>query len=90
MLDAKEAYGFAFLGLLRWLLMDNVLNSVTRRIAYFIISQIKSKYFSLFIYGIIAPSSRCFLNKHTINDDIGERVEARARTNSSFSSSTCE
>ncbi|MAO46054.1 MAG: anhydro-N-acetylmuramic acid kinase [Crocinitomicaceae bacterium] len=29
MLDAKEAYGFAFLGLLRWLLMDNVLNSVT-------------------------------------------------------------
>ena len=29
MLDAKEAYGFAFLGLLRWLLMDNVLESVT-------------------------------------------------------------
>ncbi len=29
MIDAKEAYGFAFLGLQRWLLMDNVLNTVT-------------------------------------------------------------
>ncbi len=29
MIDAKEAYGFAFLGLQRWLLMDNVLDSVT-------------------------------------------------------------
>ena len=29
MLDAKEAYGFAFLGLQRWLQMDNVLNTVT-------------------------------------------------------------
>ena len=29
MIDAKEAYGFAFLGLQRWLLLDNVLNSVT-------------------------------------------------------------
>ena len=29
MLDAKEAYGFAFLGLQRWLLMDNVLDTVT-------------------------------------------------------------
>lgn len=29
MLDAKEAYGFAFLGLQRWLLLDNVLDSVT-------------------------------------------------------------
>ena len=29
MIDAKEAYGFAFLGLLRWLLMDNTLESVT-------------------------------------------------------------
>lgn len=29
MIDAKEAYGFAFLGLLRWLLMDNTLSSVT-------------------------------------------------------------
>ena len=29
MIDAKEAYGFAFLGLQRWLLLDNVIHSVT-------------------------------------------------------------